>query len=80
MDSQTKENSIKALQALLDVYQGQLDARVTAEVHAVIDALRTCDCNTHKNESKALGTRVLAVTADILRFVTNVADLMNKLQ
>lgn len=76
MDTKTKENSIKLLKELLDVYQSQLDASVIAEIEAVVTALeRGCDCSGAK-ASKEWGMRVLTLIADVLRLVTNISDLM----
>ena len=77
MDTNTRENSIKVLKKLRDVYQSQLDASVIVEIEEVLVALEN-GCET--SEAKGLmesGVRVLALMAEILRLVTNVADLMS---
>lgn len=78
MDARTKENSIKVLNNLRDVYQSQLDTRVIGEIEAVIAALENdCDCSESSATSEDWGLRVLKVIGEVVRIVTNISDLMN---
>lgn len=77
MDTRTKENSIKVLQKLRDVYQGQLDASVIDEIEAVIAALENgCDCS-GTTDMEVWAVRALKLIAEVLRLVTNISDLMH---
>lgn len=76
MDTHAKKNSVATLKKLRDVYQGQLDASVIAEIDAVIAALEDgCDCQEAKT-SENWGMRALALIAEVIRLVTNISELM----
>lgn len=77
MDIQTKENSIRVLKRLRDVYQGQLDTRVIVEIEAVIAAMEEdCDCSNTDRPTEDWRMRVLKLIADVLRLATNISELM----
>lgn len=77
MNAKARENSIRVLTKLLDVYQGQLDAGVVSEVREVIAALeQSRDCS-GGNPRGDLGLSVLRVMGEVLKLVTNITNLMN---
>ena len=77
MNAKARENSIRVLTQLLDVYQGQLDAGVVSEVREVIAALEQSREGSEGNSRGDLGTSVLRVMSDVLRLISNITDLMN---
>lgn len=77
MDANARENCIRVLNQLLDVYQGQLDAGVVSEVCEVIAALEQSREGSGGNSWGDLGASVLRVMSDVLRLVSNITDLMN---
>lgn len=77
MNAKARENSIKVLNQLLDVYQGQLDAGVVNEVREVIAALEQSRDGSGGNPRGDLGLSVLRVTSEVLKLVTNITNLMN---
>lgn len=77
MNVNTRENSIKVLTRLLDVYQGQLDTGVVNEVREVIAALEKSREDSGGNPRGDLGFRVLRVMSEVIKLVTNITNLMN---
>lgn len=77
MNAKARENSIKVLNQLLDVYQGQLDAGVVSEVREVIAALEQSRDGSGGNPRGDLGLSVLRVMSEVLKLVTNITNLMN---
>lgn len=77
MNAKARENSIRVLTKLLDVYQGQLDAGVVSEVREVIAALEQSGEGSEGNSRSDLGASVLRVMSDVLRLISNITDLMN---
>lgn len=77
MDAIARENSIRTLKKLLDVYQGQLDAGVVSEVREVIAALEQSRDGSGGNPRGDLGLSVLKVMGEVLKLVTNITNLMN---
>lgn len=77
MNAKARENSIKVLNQLLDVYQGQLDAGVVSEVREVIAALEQSRDGSGGNPRGDLGLSVLRVMGEVLKLVTNITNLMN---
>lgn len=77
MDAKARENSIRSLTKLLDVYQGQLDTGVVSEVREVIAALEQSRDGSGGNPRGDLGLNVLRVMGEVLKLVTNITNLMN---
>ena len=77
MDAKARENSIRSLTKLLDVYQGQLDTGVVSEVREVIAALEQSRDGSGGNPGGDLGLSVLRVMGEVLKLVTNITNLMN---
>ena len=77
MNAKARENSIRLLTKLLDVYQGQLDAGVVTEVREVIAALEQSREGSGGNPGGDLGLSVLKVTSEVLKLVSNICNLMN---
>lgn len=77
MDAIARENSIRTLTKLLDVYQGQLDAGVVSEVREVIAALEQSRDGSGGKPRGDLGLSVLRVMGEVLKLVTNITNLMN---
>lgn len=77
MNAKARENSIRLLTKLLDVYQGQLDAGVVSEVREVIAALEQSREGSGGNPESDLGLSVLKVVGEVLKLVSNISNLMN---
>ncbi|MCF7222886.1 hypothetical protein [Marilutibacter chinensis] len=77
MNANARENSIRVLKQLLDVYQGQLDAGVVSEVREVIAALEQSRDGSRGTPRGDLGLSVLRVMGEVLKLVTNITNLMN---
>lgn len=77
MNAKARENSIRLLTKLLDVYQGQLDAGVVSEVREVIAALEQSREGSGGNPRGDLGLSVLKVMGEVLKLVSNISNLMN---
>ena len=77
MNAKARENSIRLLTKLLDVYQGQLDAGVVSEVREVIAALEQSREGSGGNPGGVLGLSVLNVTSEVLKLVSYICNLMN---
>lgn len=77
MNAKARENSIRVLNQLLDVYQGQLDAGVVSEIREVIAALEQSRDGSGGNPRGDLGLNVLRVMGEVLKLVTNITNLMN---
>lgn len=77
MNAKARENSIRVLTKLLDVYQGQLDAGVVSEVREVIAALEQSREGSGGDPRGDLGLRVLSVMGEVLKLVSNITNLMN---
>lgn len=77
MNAKARENSIKLLTKLLDVYQGQLDTGVVSEIREMIAELeqsRESSCGTPQGD---LESGVLRVIGEVLKLVSNITNLMN---
>lgn len=77
MNAKARENSIRLLTKLLDVYQGQLDAGVVSEVREVIAALEQSREGSGGTPRGDLGLSVLKVMGEVLKLVSNISNLMN---
>ena len=79
MDSRTRENSIRLLRQLLDVYRSQLDTSVIEEVKGVLASLEAERANTCSKFASGieLGERVLEALGKVIRLVTEITDLMS---
>lgn len=76
MQPRTLETSISTLKNLLDTYHSQLDISAVAELNKVIAELEMVNRQEESERKKSARARALQVIADVLRLVTNIADLM----